>query len=76
MPAPPKVLDLVHFFDRNAAEYCSPKFNEANLRIQFVNPLFKALGWDMENEQGHAEAYKDVIHEASLKIGEASKAPD
>ncbi|MBO0697771.1 MAG: hypothetical protein J2P46_05220 [Zavarzinella sp.] len=64
MPAPKKILDLIHLFDRNADEYRSPTFNEANLRIQFVNPMFKALGWDMENEQGQAEAYKDVIHEA------------
>lgn len=76
MPAPKKVLDLVQLFDRNADEYRSPEFKEANLRIQFVNPMFKALGWDMENDQGHAEAYKDVIHEASLKMGEATKAPD
>jgi hypothetical protein len=76
VPAPQKVLNLVQLFDRNTAEYRSPDFNEANLRIQFVNPMFQALGWDMENSQGHAEAYKDVIHEASLRIGEATKAPD
>jgi len=46
------------------------------LRQQFVNPLFKCLGWDMDNEQGYAEAYKEVIHEAALKIGGANKAPD
>jgi hypothetical protein len=38
--------------------------------------MFKCLGWDMDNEQGYAEAYKDVIHEASLKIGGETKAPD
>src|SRR2546426_7427778 len=73
---PKKVLDLVEIFDRNSDEYRAPDFNEANLRIQFVNPLFKSLGWDMDNEQGYAEAYKDVIHEASLKIGGETKAPD
>jgi hypothetical protein len=76
MPIPPKVAQLVEQFDRNKAEYRDPAFNEANLRIQFINPMFRALGWDMENEQGHAEAYKEVIHEASLKIGEENKAPD
>ena len=30
----------------------------------------------MDNEQGYAEAYKDVIHEAAIKIGGATKAPD
>jgi hypothetical protein len=28
------------------------------------------------NNQGYAEAYKDVIHEDALKIGSATKAPD
>jgi predicted type IV restriction endonuclease len=66
----------VETFDRNYAEYVDSNFNEANLRQQFINPLFKSLGWDMDNEQGYAEAYKDVIHEASLKIGGETKAPD
>jgi type I restriction-modification system DNA methylase subunit len=73
---PPKVLDLIEVFDRNAADYRSADFKEAMLRQQFINPFFKCLGWDMENEQGYAEAYKDVIHEASLKIGGETKAPD
>ena len=30
----------------------------------------------MDNEQGYAEAYKDVIHEDAIKIGGATKAPD
>ncbi|HVS36006.1 MAG TPA: N-6 DNA methylase, partial [Gemmataceae bacterium] len=76
MSAPPKVLDLVEVYTRNAADYESAAFNEAMLRQQFVNPLFKQLGWDMDNEQGYAEAYKDVIHEAAVKIGGATKAPD
>ena len=38
--------------------------------------MFECLGWDMDNEQGYAEAYKDVIHEAAIKIGGATKAPD
>ena len=73
---PQKVLDLVEIFERNSDEYRAAEFNEANLRIQFVNPLFKTLGWDMDNELGSAEAYKDVIHEASLKIGGETKASD
>ena len=62
-----KVLSLVEVFQRNADEYLAAHFNEATLRQQFVNPLFKCLGWDMDNEQGYAEAYKDVIHEAAIK---------
>ena len=27
----------------------SPEYREAQLRAEFLNPLFTALGWDMEN---------------------------
>ena len=71
--APQKVLDLVEVYDRNADAYESAAFKEAELRQQFVNPLFACLGWDMDNEQGNAEAYKDVVHEAAIKIGGAPR---
>jgi predicted type IV restriction endonuclease len=76
MSAPPKVLSLIETFDRNADAYLASHFNEAMLRQQFVNPFFKRLGWDMDNEQGYAEAYKDVIHEDASKVGGATKAPN
>jgi hypothetical protein len=40
---PQKVLNLVETFGRNQDEYLDSNFNEANLRQQFVNPLFRAL---------------------------------
>ena len=44
--------------------------------MEFINPFFEALGWDVTNKAGHAEAYKDVIHEDAIKVGGATKAPD
>jgi len=44
------VLDLVDRFDRNRDAYRSPHYNETQLRQEFLNPFFKALGWDMDNE--------------------------
>lgn len=38
--------------------------------------MFKALGWDIDNEQGYAEAYKEVVHEDAIKVGGKSRAPD
>ena len=38
--------------------------------------MFEILDWDISNRQGFAEAYKEVIHEAAVKIGPATKAPD
>ncbi|MGA3028505.1 MAG: N-6 DNA methylase [Bryobacteraceae bacterium] len=74
---PPKeVVDLVERFGRNLDGYRSDAYNEAQVRREFIDPFFRALGWDMDNESGAAEAYKDVIHEDSIKIGGATKAPD
>ncbi len=74
--APAPVLELVDLFDRNRAAYLSPNYNEAQVRHQFIDPLFEALGWDVQNTQGYAEAYKDVVHEDAIKVGGAHKAPD
>ena len=76
IPCPREVLDLVERFDRNCDAYKSGQYNEMQLRQEFLDPLFAALGWDMNNQQGYAEAYKDVIHEDSIKIGADTKAPD
>jgi len=73
---PPSVLDLVARFERNLDAYRSPAYNETQLRQEFINPLFEALGWDVANKAGHAEAYKDLIQEDAIKIGGTTKAPD
>jgi hypothetical protein len=74
--APKVILELVERFERQLATNKSGTYNEAQLRQEFLNPFFKALGWDMDNAQGYAAAYKDVIHEDALRIGGAVKAPD
>ena len=76
MAAPKEIVDLVEKFERNLLEYKSSTYNEAQTRQEFINPFFKALGWDMDNEQGFSGAYKEVVHEASLKVGNTTKAPD
>ncbi|HSW64003.1 MAG TPA: TaqI-like C-terminal specificity domain-containing protein [Dissulfurispiraceae bacterium] len=76
MSAPQVVLDLVARFEQHRESYTSGNYNETQLRREFLDPFFKALGWDVDNEQGYAEAYKDVIHEDAIRIGGAVKAPD
>jgi type I restriction-modification system DNA methylase subunit len=73
---PQSVLDLVDRFERNRDAYKAGSYKETQVRREFIDPLFKALGWDIDNTQGYAEAYKDVIHEDAIKVGEATKAPD
>jgi adenine-specific DNA-methyltransferase len=70
------VEDLVTRFDEQIASYKKTDYNETLTRRDFIDPFFKALGWDMDNSQGNAEAYREVIHEDKIKIGAATKAPD
>ena len=76
MPAPDSVLHLVDTFSTHRDHYKSAGYNETEVRREFLDPLFKALGWDIDNEAGYADAYKDVIHEDAIKIGGFTKAPD
>lgn len=76
MTCPVTIKNLITRFNDNKESYTGTSYNETQLRREFVDPFFKSLGWDVDNEQGYAEAYKDVIHEDSIKIGSATKAPD
>jgi len=76
MSAPEEIHELIERFDRNLDTYRSGQYNEAQVRQEFINPFFHALGWDVYNRQGYAETYKDVIHEDAIKVGSAVKAPD
>jgi len=76
MAVPEKLRELVSLYEENRTEYRSGKFNETQARIQFINPLFELLGWDVSNKNEYAELYKDVVHEDAVKIGGRTKAPD
>jgi len=67
---------LVERFERNIEAYHSPAYNETQLRREFIDPFFEALGWDVANKAGYAEQYKDVVHEDAIKVAGATKAPD
>ena len=62
-------MQLVERFTEHRDTYQRLTYNEAQVRREFIDPLFAALGWDVDNVAGHAEAYKDVIREDAIKIG-------
>ena len=70
------IADLVERFTDQFASYKKADYNETLVRRDFIDPFFKALGWDIDNSQGYAEAYREVIHEDKIKISGATKAPD
>ena len=71
-----KLVKLIEQFSNNEAYYKSKAYKEDELRQEFINPFFKALGWDMENEGNVAPQYRDVIHEDRIEIEGKPKAPD
>ncbi|MCG2717172.1 MAG: type I restriction enzyme HsdR N-terminal domain-containing protein, partial [Candidatus Marinimicrobia bacterium] len=71
-----KISELVERFGEQFDSYKKADYNETLTRRDFIDPFFKALGWDIDNEKGYAEAYREVIHEDKVKIGSATKAPD
>jgi hypothetical protein len=74
--APKEIIDLVERFNLHRTSYHTGNYNETQLRREFIDPFFTALGWDVDNTAGYAEAYKDVVHEDAIKVGSAIKAPD
>jgi hypothetical protein len=71
-----QVEHLVERFDRNLAAYKRTEYREEQVRVEFINPFFEALGWDVRNTKGYAEPYKDVIHEDAIRLGRSLGAPD
>jgi hypothetical protein len=68
MPAPQAVLDLVQRYEFNRPVYHRGQKNETELRREFLDPFFRALGWDVDNNKSWSEAYKEVAHEDPIRI--------
>jgi hypothetical protein len=54
---------LIRKFEADEQFYLSKDYLEAQARIDFITPLFKALGWDVENEAGLPHHQREVIVE-------------
>jgi type I restriction-modification system DNA methylase subunit len=72
------IESLVAKYERNHDHNISPKYNESQLRTDFLDPLFKLLGWDISNSEGKATHEREVIVEEPLKENANSntKKPD
>jgi hypothetical protein len=64
---------LVKKFDDHRAHYLRVDYPEPQARIDFVDPLFEALGWDVRNRAGLGPRGRDVVVELS---GETAGRPD
>lgn len=80
-PAPPPAFQtelarLVAQFERNLSHYKSPAYDEASLHQEFLNPLFRALGWDVENAAGLIPQHREVEIESRTEIAGRQKRAD
>jgi type I restriction-modification system DNA methylase subunit len=71
-----QIQKLVDRYHEHREQYLAADYNEAKTRQDFINPLFKALGWDIDNERGDSEAYREVIYEDKVLVRGQQKAPD
>lgn len=75
MAVPESIQPLVdkYTFHRDAYIRGQEKYNEAQLRQDFTDPFFHALGWDVNNNKGHSEAYREVLHGEPVRIRGTTK---
>ena len=76
MPAPDSIRQLVARFTDQREIYRSGKYNETQLRNDFLDPFFEALGWDVNNRKNYSEKFREVVKEASLDVDGTAKAAD
>ena len=61
---------LVERFNRGKHLYRLVSYNETELRVEFLNPLFLLLGWDVDNQGHHPPFLREVVHEAAVMVEE------
>ncbi|ENM5771824.1 Eco57I restriction-modification methylase domain-containing protein [Vibrio parahaemolyticus] len=69
---------LVDKYQKDIDFYRSAKYNETQLRTDFLDQLFSILGWDITNAAGKPTNEREVLVEEGLKAkaGENTKKPD
>ena len=68
-----QVKTLVDTFHSHFEQYHRATYNETEVRVDFVNPLFRALGWDLLNERGLPQHLREVRHEAHVVVEEVGE---
>jgi len=72
------IKDLVYKYHSNRDAYLSAAYNETQLRMDFLDPFFELLGWDIKNKAGKPTNEREVLLEEPLKADASSntKKPD
>ena len=70
MPAPPSIQALLDRYEVHRMAYLRDEanYNEAKVRTDYIEPFFRALNWDIDNNKGFSEAYREVMLEEPIRI--------
>lgn len=73
-----QLQNLVKKFDSDINYYLSNKYNESQLRTDFLDEFFTILGWDITNKKAASTNEREVLVEEGLKSNsnENTKKPD
>ena len=73
-----KIRTLVQKYEQGKEVYRTSRFNETQVRNEFLDPLFEILGWDIRNAAGKNTNEREVLLEEPLKANAVShtKKPD
>jgi len=61
------ITQLIEKYKSNRDAYLKADYKEAQLRIDFIDPFFELLGWDIKNLNGKSTNEREVLVEESLK---------
>ena len=64
-----QLAELVDKFNRHRDRYMSPDYNETDVRAEFIDRFFEALGWDVYNRAGLGKYERDVAREVTEVSG-------
>ena len=67
---------LVERFSNNYDQYKKSVYNETEVRVEFINKFFECFGWDVDNNEGLSETYKDVVNEYTIQSKDDRANPD
>lgn len=70
--------ELINTFKKGRNIFSTTKYNETQLRNDFLDPLLMSFGWDVDNETGKTQFLRDVIQEESIDVEDetSKKNPD
>jgi hypothetical protein len=60
------INDLVRGFARNLKQLKTPQYNESRVRLDYIDPFWRLLGWDVENQAQRSPQDVEVVIEPSM----------